>query len=103
MSANKKLLEVFEQVMFILGNLIFCSYTIRGKLEKKNHKLSVAKHANPFLYMSIASFVLPSLHPETHIKIQPAVMILNMYDMVEYKIKYNSALDSTFGKMSESG
>lgn len=33
--------------------------------------------------MSVASFVLPSLHPEKHIKIQPAVMILNVYDMVE--------------------
>lgn len=86
--------------MFILADLNFCSYTIRGKLE---NNVSVAKHANPFSYVSIASFVLPSLHPETHIEIQPAVMTLNMHDMVEYKIKYNSALDSTFGKMSESG
>lgn len=45
--------------------------------------------------MSVSSFVLPSLCPETFIKIQPAVTILNMYDMVEYKTEYNSALDST--------
>lgn len=48
--------------------------------------------------MWAGSIVLLSLPLETHIKIQSVVMILNMYDMVECKIKYNSAQIAFFEK-----
>lgn len=48
--------------------------------------------------MSVGSIVLLSLHVETHVKIQSAVMILNMYDVIECKIKYNSAQTAVYEK-----